>query len=137
MRLSAGNFFERFGRDVVCLRKARHETSALGFDAPEIEIGKLQTLKATVVTLAHQINNPLAALLGKCELLLLDQSESSPQKHSLEVIRDMALRITEVIRKLQSLQAVETTIYLRDQDMVSIEEDEKQALFALEEQRKP
>ncbi len=122
------HLMERLEEAQLQLKAAQHR---------EIEIGKLQTLKATVVTLAHQINNPLAALLGKCELLLLDQSESSPQKHSLEVIRDMALRITEVIRKLQSLQAVETTIYLRDQDMVSIEEDEKHALFALEEQRKP
>lgn len=119
------HLMERLEEAQTQLKAAQHR---------EVEIGKLKTLKATVVTLAHQINNPLAALLGKCELLLLDQKEPGPQKRSLEVIRDMALRITEVIRKLQSIQAVETTVYLRDQDMVRIEDDEKQVLYALEEQ---
>jgi HAMP domain-containing protein len=86
-----------------------------------VEAEKLETLQATVITLAHQINNPLTALLGQAELLLLDNHLDARGRNSLETIREMSLRISGVIQKLQDLKAVGTVSYLRSQHMVSLD----------------
>jgi signal transduction histidine kinase len=86
-----------------------------------MEAEKVETLHATVITLAHQINNPLAALLGQAELVLWDGQLDPPRRKAVETIRDMALRISEVIRKLQALPKAETVSYLRSQNMIRLD----------------
>ncbi|MCG3195851.1 MAG: HAMP domain-containing protein [Candidatus Omnitrophica bacterium] len=86
-----------------------------------MESEKIAAIHATVVTLSHQINNPLAALLGQAELLLLHEELDPKARKSLETIRDMSLRISAVIRKLQELERVETTAYLRTAHMIKLD----------------
>jgi len=85
-----------------------------------IEQEKLNTLHATVVTLAHQINNPLTTLIGKVELLLFHEELPEETRQSLETIREMSLRIAEVIRRLQEVRSIQITPYLRNENMLNI-----------------
>jgi signal transduction histidine kinase len=52
-------------------------------------------------TLAHEINNPLFAILGLTELLLAEVEKGSRMQERLELIHDSALEIKEIVRAAQ------------------------------------
>jgi signal transduction histidine kinase len=52
-------------------------------------------------TLAHEINNPLFAILGLTELLLAEVENGSRMQERLELIHDSALEIKEIVRTAQ------------------------------------
>src|SRR5438128_4947151 len=51
---------------------------------------------------AHEVNNPLAGLLGQTQLLLLQEPPESARRKKLESIESQALRIREIVQKLQN-----------------------------------
>ena len=53
-------------------------------------------------TLAHEINNPLFAILGLTELLLAEAEQGSRTRERLELIQDCALEIKEIVRASQA-----------------------------------
>jgi DNA-binding response OmpR family regulator len=58
----------------------------------------------TTIALEHEINNPLSALLGHAELLLMDHGLHAEQRAQLEVVREQAARIADVVRRLARLK---------------------------------
>jgi len=67
--------------------------------------------------IAHEVNNPLAGLLGQTQLLLLQEAPESPRRKKLESIEAQALRIREIVQRLQHSaegpQAAQTPVDLR------------------------
>jgi signal transduction histidine kinase len=63
------------------------------------------TLGDLAAALAHEINNPLTAVLGYAELLLADLPADAPNRQELETIRDEAMRARDVVRALVSVAA--------------------------------
>jgi signal transduction histidine kinase len=51
--------------------------------------------------IAHEVNNPLAGLLGQAQLLLLQEPADSVRRKKLESIETQALRIREIVQRLQ------------------------------------
>jgi signal transduction histidine kinase len=51
--------------------------------------------------IAHEVNNPLAGLLGQAQLLLLQEPADSVRRKKLESIEAQALRIREIVQRLQ------------------------------------
>jgi signal transduction histidine kinase len=49
---------------------------------------------------AHEVNNPLAAVLGFAELLIADLETDDPRRSDLETIRAQALRARSIVRAL-------------------------------------
>ena len=65
---------------------------------------KLSEAAELVARVRHEINNPLAALLGQAQLLLReDLSEKSRRR--AETIESQAKRIEEIVRELRAVQA--------------------------------
>jgi len=58
----------------------------------------------TTIALEHEINNPLSAMLGHAELLLMDRSLTTEQRQPLERLRDDAARIADIVRRLGRLK---------------------------------
>jgi signal transduction histidine kinase len=53
----------------------------------------------------HNYNNALTSILGNCDLILLDAHQlSSTTKAQVETIRNMAMRLNEVLQRFSSLQ---------------------------------
>ena len=50
---------------------------------------------------AHEVNNPLTAVLGFSEILLEDLAPEDPRRPDIETIRDAALRARSIIRALR------------------------------------
>jgi signal transduction histidine kinase len=65
---------------------------------------KLSEAAELVARVRHEINNPLAALLGQAQLLLReDLSEKSRRR--AETIESQAKRIEEIVGQLRAVQA--------------------------------
>jgi signal transduction histidine kinase len=63
------------------------------------------TLGRYILEMRHTLNNMLTATLGNSELLLLEPgSLSAPARAQIETIRNMALRIHEILRRFSSLE---------------------------------
>jgi signal transduction histidine kinase len=113
-----GFLAESFNRLMERLEKAQAELERAQKQALDSE--RLEAIHAMVITLAHEINNPLTYIQGQAELMIMEGNQGEEDRRSLEVIREMSLRIAEVLRNLQSLQRVEMTTYIDWQKMIKV-----------------
>jgi signal transduction histidine kinase len=71
---------------------------------------KLTAAASLVARVRHEINNPLAALLGQAQLLLRDPELSEKQRRRAETIESQAKRIEEIVGELRSIQTPVRTL---------------------------
>jgi signal transduction histidine kinase len=64
---------------------------------------KLTDAAALVARVRHEINNPLAALLGQAQLLLREDLSDKTRKRA-ETIESQAKRIEEIVGELRDIQ---------------------------------
>jgi len=68
-----------------------------------IQVETQKSLTSIVSGFAHEINNPLTGILGYIDLMELNDSLSPYSQRRLEGIKDMALRIKDIIDELNQL----------------------------------
>ena len=91
--------------------------------AADVELARSRWLAGigeTTIAIEHEINNPLSALLGHAELLLMGGSLSADQMDSLRIIQEQALRIAEVVRRLARLKNPQSVEYLAGSRMLDL-----------------
>jgi sigma-B regulation protein RsbU (phosphoserine phosphatase) len=91
--------------------------------AAEAELARARFLAGigeTTIALEHEINNPLSALLGHAELLLMDKGLSEGQTEQLRIIQEQAARIAEVVRRLAKLKNPQSVEYLAGARMIDL-----------------
>jgi len=71
---------------------------------------KLSAAASLVARVRHEINNPLAALLGQAQLLLRDQELNDKQRRRAETIESQAKRIEEIVGELRAIQTPARTL---------------------------
>ena len=64
---------------------------------------KLTDTAALVAHVRHEINNPLAALLGQAQLLLREELSEKSRRRA-ETIENQAKRIEEIVGELRDVQ---------------------------------
>lgn len=83
---------------------------------------KLASVMETAVAVNHEVNNPLTAILGNTQLILLNKQNLPEDVVSkLEIIEKSALRIRQVTQKLLSVVEPHTTSYTEGMQMLDIE----------------
>lgn len=65
--------------------------------------GKVNEAAALITRVRHEINNPLAALLGQAQLLLREDLSESARKR-VETVESLAFRLKEIVAELRSVQ---------------------------------
>lgn len=65
---------------------------------------KLSEAADLVASVRHEINNPLAALLGQAQLLLREELSEKSRRRA-ETIESQAKRIQEIVGQLRAVQA--------------------------------
>jgi DNA-binding response OmpR family regulator len=92
--------------------------------AAEAELARSRWLAGigeTTIAIEHEINNPLSALLGHAELLLMEKEGlSSDQLDQLRIIQEQAARIADVIRRLAKLKNPQSVEYLAGARMLDL-----------------
>ena len=91
-----------------------NEPAPLRALAAEYE-AKLAAAASLVARVRHEINNPLAALLGQAQLLLRDPELSEKTRKRAETIESQAKRIEEIVGELRSIQTPVRTLNREDQ----------------------
>lgn len=66
------------------------------------------------ITLNHEVNNPLTAILGTAQLVLASKTVDPALARFLRMIEANALRIADVTRRLRELEEIHLTEYLKD-----------------------
>ncbi len=91
--------------------------------AAEVELARSRWLAGigeTTIAIEHEINNPLSALLGHAELLLMYEGLSADQMDSLRIIQEQAARIADVVRRLARLKNPQSVEYLAGSRMLDL-----------------
>jgi two-component system, NtrC family, sensor kinase len=70
------------------------------FEQQLIHSGKLASIGELAAGVAHEVNNPLFAILGLVEFLLLDAEQGTKAHERLKLIQETALEIKEIVRAL-------------------------------------
>jgi two-component system, sensor histidine kinase and response regulator len=87
---------------------------------------KRATVGEMMITINHEINNPLSAVLGNTELLMMELTDVSDRaRRKLETIYAEAMRIRDILKRINNLRVVESTRYLDDLSMINLEKSEE------------
>ena len=89
----------------------------------EDELSKARWLTGigeATLALQHEINNPLSALLGNAELMIMELEDRGERNELLDVIHEQALRIAEVVRRLRRLKNPESVDYVGGSRMINL-----------------
>jgi PAS domain S-box-containing protein len=88
------------GETAFILRVVQDITSERRVQQQLVQSGKLAAIGELAAGVAHEINNPLFAILGLTEFLLKEAEPGSKAKSRLELIQQTGLEIKEIVRAL-------------------------------------
>lgn len=81
----------------------------------EIKASEVETIRKLIVTLKHEINNALTAIIGNAELLRTLDAAMPPERSAMvEEIVGYAEKIADIMVRLESVKQVKTVPYLHD-----------------------
>ncbi len=116
------------GRSIFLMNKpvgmqfaARDVTEQKSLRALLVKAERLAAIGQVGIAMRHEINNPLTTIIGNTELLLdrLEGAEGELKKR-LEVVLDNALRISEIVKRLQGIKQDKTIEYLKGVKMTDL-----------------
>lgn len=111
---------------VISLSLAADSTGlAAGVSKEIIDKARLSAVTDTAVTVNHEVNNPLTAILGNVQLLLSrPQGLSEDTIKKLRVVEESALKIRDVTQKLLKLTHVRSVEYSEGSTMLDLHDKE-------------
>ena len=90
-----------------------------------IDLARVEAVKETTITLNHEINNPLTAVLGNVQLLLMKGAELPEDVRArLLMIEQSSLRIRDAVSKLLKIRDAKSTTYLDDTKMIDLHDSD-------------
>jgi DNA-binding NtrC family response regulator len=110
MQLGAYDYLTKpFDNDNI-LSTVRRALEKRELETARLKAAKVATLRETALALNHEINNPLAAILGHAQLLERELRGAKATKR-VKVIIESCDRIARVVRRLPSIVEPVTTIH--------------------------
>lgn len=85
------------------------------------ETEKLAALGQMAITLHHEINNPLQAIVLHAENLLTNFETGEVSREDIQGILDGCGRIQEVLKKIINLKRIRSAQYVGDADMLDLD----------------
>jgi DNA-binding response OmpR family regulator len=85
-----------------------------------VRVERLAAIGEMMVTLHHEINNPLMSAFTDIELLLADRATPPAQRPELEAIRDSLRRIRDIVRQIADLRETRVREYLPGVKMLDL-----------------
>ena len=93
--------------------------------ATRIKKERLEAIKETAAAVSHEINNPLTAVLGNVQLLLMKRDDLDEDlRKKLKVVEESALRIKDVTQKLMNITHERVTDYAAGLKMIDLSDEE-------------
>ena len=93
----------------------------------QVDAARLAAVREASVTINHEINNPLTAVLGNVQLLLLKEKDLPDEiRDRLEKIEESSMRIRDAVSRLMQLGEARSTSYINDTNMIDLGGEEKE-----------
>jgi two-component system NtrC family sensor kinase len=100
VRVSVHSVDDEHGTPVMLLALMRDVAGERRIQQQLVQSGKLAAIGELAAGVAHEINNPLFAILGLTEFLLQEAAPDSKAHERLELIQQTGLEIKEIVRAL-------------------------------------
>jgi PAS domain S-box-containing protein len=122
------SFLEISGRCIFTMNKpygfqmaARDVTEQKNLRELLVQAERLSAIGQIGIAVRHEINNPLTTVIGNTELLLerLENADGELKKR-LEIILNNALRIAEIVKRLQEIRKDRTVEYVPGTKMTDL-----------------
>ncbi len=81
---------------------------------------KLETLNNMVVTLNHEMNQPLSIIISQADMAMQDAGKESQLYEDISLIKEEAWKITEMIKKIRKIKEIKLTEYSDGIDMIDL-----------------
>jgi DNA-binding response OmpR family regulator len=109
-----------FNRDEL---KARFEVGLRVIELQEtlIQAEKFRVLTQSAGAVAHEINQPLTALLGTADLMLMKLPEDDPNRDAFETFQKAGERNRDIVKKMQSICEVVTRPYIQGVEIIDFD----------------
>ncbi|HEY5600438.1 MAG TPA: histidine kinase dimerization/phospho-acceptor domain-containing protein, partial [Candidatus Manganitrophaceae bacterium] len=85
---------------------------------------RLNAIRSISLSVRHEINNPLTVICGQSQLLLQKDDLSKDVKHRVNILYDMAMRISEIVKRLDQVED-KTREYIRGEKMIDLRPPKK------------
>ena len=127
MKLGAADYIIKSGHYHELLPAIVHRTIDLQRHKMELEDQKIRNIRLcavleTAVTVNHEINSPLVAVIGYAELLNQHEDDIDPMLHQyVQGILEGSRRIEAVTRRLSQVMTPATKTYLGDVRMLDLD----------------
>ena len=93
------------------LRHCEALARAIRAEEANVSLKRQATLGRYILEMRHSLNNALTSVLGNSELLLLEpETLSADARSQIETVRNMALRMHEILQRFSSLEKELTVI---------------------------
>lgn len=111
-------------RLVIAERRIGQETARRKAEA-DLAIARWRAgIGETAIALQHEINNPLAALLGHAELLLMEFTDRGEKNEQALIILEQARRIGDVVKRIARLRNPQSVEYVEGARMIDLSTSE-------------
>jgi DNA-binding response OmpR family regulator len=104
----------------IAERRIELARSRRSVEAQLAESRWLAGMGATTLALQHEINNPLAALLGNASLIATGLLTPAEERDALVVIVEQSRRIADVVKRLSALREPRTVEYVEGSRMLDL-----------------
>lgn len=75
---------------------------------------KLESVLEIAGAVCHEMNQPMQAILGNCELIMMDMDESGPHYDRVMKIKKQIDRMSDLTNKLMNIKKYKTISYFND-----------------------
>ncbi len=110
------------GSETYFIGVARNLTDRKAADEKRMEAERLNTLLEIAGGAAHEINQPLTAILGYAEMSMDILSEDHPAYIYQQHIAGASLRINEILKRMQAVREYRTRPYADGHNIVDFEQ---------------
>ena len=86
------------------------------------EAERLAALGEMAITLNHEINNPLQAILLAADNMLSDLARGNISKDDIEIVLENCNRINEVLKQITNIKRIRSEPYVGGLDMLDLDE---------------
>lgn len=96
-----------------------------------VEEERLKALLQLAGATAHELNQPLMALLGNIDLMEMNRNNPEKLDHHMSGVRNAGHRISDIVKKIQTIRHDETKPYLDDLSIINL--DQKMFILTVED----
>lgn len=118
-------FLEALSASIALHAIAEGLQGDVGLSREQINKERVSAIIETSVTVNHEINNPLTAILGNVQLLLLKRRDLDPELEAkLRTIEASAMKIRDVTQKLLRVTSARSVEYAEGTSMLDLNFDD-------------